>query len=154
MKVDHRTLNSDINHQNRGRPSSSHYFIGVQGDSFFYMDPHQTRVALPLHDDFASYTEEEIDSCHTRRLRRLSIKDMDPSMLIAFLIRDIADWREWRGLMSRVEGKPVVHVADTEPPLHGQGSERACAVDDVETFDDDDDDDEGDGDIVERPPVR
>ncbi len=114
------------------------------------MDPHQTRPALPFYDNVADYAKEEIDSCHTRRLRRLSIKDVDPSMLIAFLIRDEADWKEWRESMSNVDGKPVVHVADVQPPLHGQGTERASAVDDVEILDDDD---EGDGEIVDRPPA-
>ena len=143
-------LDIGINTRSRGRPSSSHYFVGVQGDSFFYMDPHQTRGALPWYDDIAKYTEEEVDSCHTRRLRRLSIKDMDPSMLIAFLIQDPADWQEWRNSMSNVQGKPVVHVADTEPALHSHGNERASAIDDVETLDDEDED-EGDGEMVERP---
>lgn len=112
------------------------------------MDPHQTRTALPFRDNPAAYTQEEVDSCHTRRLRRLSINDMDPSMLLAFLIRDEADWKDWREAMSNGEGKPVVHVADTEPALHSEGSERASAVDDVETLDDED---EGDGEMVERP---
>lgn len=131
-----------------GRPSSSHYFVGVQGDSFFYMDPHQTRPALPLHASSEKYTKEEIDSCHTRRLRRLSIREMDPSMLLAFLIRDETDWENWRAGISNVPGKPVVHVADMEPSLHGHGVERASAVDDVEILDDED---EGDGEVVERP---
>lgn len=143
-------LRSLIDQETRGRPSSSHYFIGVQGDSFFYMDPHQTRAALPLYENAADYTKEEIDSCHTRRLRRLSIKDMDPSMLMAFLIKDEADWRQWRESVSDVKGKPVVHLADTEPPLHGENSERASAVNDVEILDDDD---EGDGEFVKRPPA-
>ena len=112
------------------------------------MDPHQTRTALPLHSDINKYKKEEIDSCHTRRLRRLPINEMDPSMLIAFLIKDEADWREWKESIVRVSGKPVVHVADTEPSLHGHGSERASAVDDVAVLDDEDDED---GDVIERP---
>jgi len=31
-----------------GRPSSSYYFTGTQGDSLFYLDPHFTRPAVPL----------------------------------------------------------------------------------------------------------
>ncbi|KAJ7144641.1 hypothetical protein C8R44DRAFT_846331 [Mycena epipterygia] len=31
-----------------GRPSSSYYFIGVQGDGLFYLDPHHARPAVPL----------------------------------------------------------------------------------------------------------
>ncbi|KAI9787657.1 MAG: Cysteine protease atg4 [Geoglossum umbratile] len=123
-----------------GRPSSSHYFIGVQGLHFFYLDPHQTRPALPLHDNPNDYSSEDIDSCHTRRLRRLHVKDMDPSMLIAFLIRNEEDWKAWRRSVSQVSGKAVIHVADLQPALHGHGVERESAVDEVEAFDDDDDD--------------
>ncbi|KAJ7494901.1 peptidase family C54-domain-containing protein [Mycena latifolia] len=31
-----------------GRPSSSYYFIGVQGDGLFYLDPHHSRPTVPL----------------------------------------------------------------------------------------------------------
>ncbi|KAG4028713.1 hypothetical protein MFRU_019g00070 [Monilinia fructicola] len=123
-----------------GRPSSSHYFIGVQESDFFYLDPHQTRPALPYKDNVEDYTVEDIDSCHTRRLRRLHIKEMDPSMLIAFLIRDENDWKEWRRAVKEVQGKGVIHVADKDPALYGLGGERDGAIDEVETFDDDDDD--------------
>ena len=133
-----------------GRPSSSHYFFGIQGDQFFYLDPHVTRPGLRLCLDPADLTQEEVDSCHTRRLRRLPLKDMDPSMLIAFLIKDEEDWKSWRRGISDASGKPVVHVADSEPSLHGHGTERQSAVDDVETFDDDEGD-EGDGEMIERP---
>lgn len=134
-----------------GRPSSSHYFFGIQGDQFFYLDPHITRPALRYNSNPADFTAEEMDSCHTRRLRRLPLKDMDPSMLIAFLIKDEEDWRSWRSEMGNASGKPVVHVADTEPSLHGQGTERSSALDDVETFDDENEGDEGDGEMVEHP---
>ncbi|KAI9822353.1 MAG: Cysteine protease atg4 [Pycnora praestabilis] len=123
-----------------GRPSSSHYFLGVQGSYFFYLDPHQTRPALPWHDRPNQYATEDIASCHTRRLRRIHVQEMDPSMLIGFLIRDEDDWKAWRYSIGHVPGKAVIHVADEEPTLHGRGSAREGAVDEVETFDDDDDD--------------
>lgn len=76
-------------------------------------------------------------------------------MLIAFLIKDEDDWRCWRQSVGKASGKSVVHVAETEPPLHCHGMERSSAVDEVETFDDEEDEggdpDEGDGEIVERP---
>ncbi|KAJ7232279.1 hypothetical protein C8J57DRAFT_176660 [Mycena rebaudengoi] len=31
-----------------GRPSSSYYFLGVQGDGLLYLDPHHSRPAVPL----------------------------------------------------------------------------------------------------------
>ncbi|KAL8803506.1 MAG: hypothetical protein Q9223_006147 [Gallowayella weberi] len=131
-----------------GRPSSSHYFVGHQGDNFFFLDPHQPRPALPRRNDVTEYSKEDIDSCHNRRLRRLPIQEMDPSMLIGFLIRDKGDWDDWRRRVTEVQGKPVLHVADTEPAMIGQAVERAGAVDEVETFDDED---EGDGELIERP---
>ncbi|KAH7039086.1 putative cysteine protease atg4 [Macrophomina phaseolina] len=120
-----------------GRPSASHYFVGTQGSYFFYLDPHTTRPFLPLHSDLSDYTQEDIDSCHTRRLRRLHVKEMDPSMLIAFLIRDETDWQNWRKAVAEVHGKPVIHVADSEPIIRG-GQEREGAIDEVEAFDDED----------------
>ncbi|KAK0101507.1 Cysteine protease atg4 [Cadophora gregata] len=123
-----------------GQPSSSHYFIGVQGQYFFYLDPHQTRPALPLPERVEDYSQEDIETCHTRRLRRIHIKEMDPSMLIAFLIRDEKDWKEWRQAVREVQGKAVIHVAEKEPPFQGLGTEREGAIDEVETFDDEDDD--------------
>jgi len=138
-----------------GRPSSSHYFSGVQGDYFFYHDPHQTRPALLWHENPDEYTLEEIDSCHTRRLRRLHIKDMDPSMLVAFLIRDEVDWQKWRQAIGELKGISIIHVADSEPAYQGHPSERAEAVGEVQTFDDEDDEgntiDESDGELVDIP---
>ena len=122
-----------------GRPSSSHYFFAIQGDQFFYLDPHFTRPALRFHSDLSEYTTEEVESCHTRRLRRLSLKDMDPSMLIGFLIKDETDWRDWKQRIRKTAETSIIHVADTEPSFRGVGTERPSAVDDVETFDDEED---------------
>ncbi|KAI9670107.1 MAG: Cysteine protease atg4 [Trizodia sp. TS-e1964] len=123
-----------------GRPSSSHYFVGVQGSYFFYLDPHHTRPALPFHALASEYSAEDIDSCHTRRLRRLHIKDMDPSMLLGFLIRDEGEWKTWKKGVAEVQGKAIIHVTDTEPSVPGKWVVREAAVDEVESFDDDDDD--------------
>ncbi|KAH9904604.1 hypothetical protein F4778DRAFT_780576 [Xylariomycetidae sp. FL2044] len=120
-----------------GRPSSSHYFIGVQGLYFFYLDPHYTRPALPYRENPADYGQDEIDTCHTRKLRRLHIKEMDPSMLIGFLIRDEEDWKDWRRSVKHVQGKAIIHVSDRDPVAHM--SEQGGAIDEVETLSDDDD---------------
>ncbi|EME39935.1 hypothetical protein DOTSEDRAFT_47435 [Dothistroma septosporum NZE10] len=112
-----------------GRPSSSHYFIGHQGDNFFYLDPHTTRPMLspqPLAED--------INSCHTRRVRRLGIAEMDPSMLLGFLIRSKDEFEQWRKSISEIPGKAIIHIHETEPK-YSTGTERAGAVDEVETLD-------------------
>ena len=63
-------------------------------------------------------------------------------MLIAFLIRDDNDWKEWRRAVQEVQGKAVIQIADEDPTLHGIDAEREGAIDEVETFDDDEDDDD------------
>ncbi|PUU74914.1 hypothetical protein B9Z19DRAFT_392013 [Tuber borchii] len=118
-----------------GRPSSSHYFIAVQGENFFYLDPHTCRPILPFKENPRDYTEEEVDTCHTRRIRRLHIREMDPSMLIAFLIKDEADWKDWQRRISEPE-KKVIHISDSEPS--GSWAPREAAIDEVEAFEDDD----------------
>jgi len=107
---------------------------------FLYLDPHQTQPALPYHENAADYTDSDIETCHTRRLRGLRISEMDPSMLIGFLIRDEADWEDWKRRISEVKGKSIVQVFEKSPP-EGESKERKEAVDEVETFDDEADDD-------------
>lgn len=62
-------------------------------------------------------------------------------MLIAFLIKDEADWQEWKAAMRSVPGKAVVNIAESAPPAGG--TEREEAINEVEAFDDDEDSDEG-----------
>lgn len=111
---------------------------------------------VPYYTHMDDYSEEDVSSCHTRRLRRLHLDQMDPSMLLAFLIRDEADWKAWRKEMSNVPGKPVLHIGAKEPVF--PAGERDGAVDEVEILDDDDDedndDDEGDGEFLNiRTPL-
>ncbi|KAK0353708.1 Cysteine protease atg4 [Friedmanniomyces endolithicus] len=121
-----------------GRPSSSHYFTGYQGEQFFYLDPHTTRPAL-LPNDVGGGGEkglsgEDVRTCHTRRIRKLRIAEMDPSMLLGFLVRSREDFEEWRKGIESVVGKAIVHVHEREP-RYATGVERAGAVDEVETWD-------------------
>ena len=130
----------------RGRPSSSHYFVGSQrspddqGSYLFYLDPHHTREALAFYKDPNEYTEEELRSCHTRRLRRMHIREMDPSMLIGFLIRDEDDWDSWKSAIKHVQGKAIVTVS-AHDPAGGIAFGRESAIDEVETLSDEDADD-------------
>ncbi|KKK14269.1 hypothetical protein AOCH_003519 [Aspergillus ochraceoroseus] len=117
-----------------GRPSASHYFIGIQGAQFFYLDPHHTRPALPYRGD-GMYTREEVDTYHTRRLRRIHIQDMDPSMLIGFLIKNGEDWEDWKTRIASTQGKPIINIVHETNAAFSQG--RREALDEVETFDDD-----------------
>ncbi|KAL3469033.1 hypothetical protein BJX99DRAFT_242266 [Aspergillus californicus] len=118
-----------------GRPSASHYFVGVQGPHFFYLDPHSTRPTVrhcgPPENH--KYSEADVDTYHTRRLRRLHIKDMDPSMLIGFLIKDENDWNDWKTRVLSADGKPIINIHDSCEDTQWQG--RREALDEVEAFD-------------------
>ena len=112
--------------------------MGVQDGHLFYLDPHLTRPALPARRGDEPYTQEELDSYHTRRLRRIHIQDMDPSMLIGFLIQDEADWTDWKRRVGSTPGQPIVHILPgAQPATHGQ--ERQAALDEVEVLDDSED---------------
>lgn len=63
-------------------------------------------------------------------------------MLIAFLMRNEADWHSWRQQIENFPGKSVIHVTDNDPALLGLGGVRHGAIDEVESFDDDEDDEE------------
>ncbi|KAJ5299325.1 hypothetical protein N7476_010882 [Penicillium atrosanguineum] len=120
-----------------GRPSASHYFMGVQDSQLFFLDPHITRPTIPAKGPDEVHTPEEVDSYHTRRLRRIHIKDMDPSMLIGFLIRDEADWADWKERVKSTPGKPIIHIV-TSGVQTDEGIGREEALDEVEALDDSD----------------
>ncbi|PYH95192.1 hypothetical protein BO71DRAFT_398198 [Aspergillus ellipticus CBS 707.79] len=112
-----------------GRPSASHYFVGTQGSYLFYLDPHNTRPAVPEYSGSESYSVESVDSYHTRRLRRIHVKDMDPSMLIGFLIRNREDWLDWISRVRAVEGRPIIHVLNEMNPAYRHEAEALDQVD-------------------------
>ena len=45
-----------------GRPSSSYYFVGVQADNLFYLDPHHARPAVPFKQPPRTSTSGAPDS--------------------------------------------------------------------------------------------
>jgi cysteine protease ATG4 len=63
---------------------------------------------------------------------------MDPSMLIGFLIKDEADWKQWKQSVMAVQGKPIIHVVDKDSKHPSLKAERASAIDEVETLDTED----------------
>ncbi|KAF9083973.1 Cysteine protease atg4b [Mortierella sp. AD031] len=66
-----------------GRPNRSLYFVACQGDELFYYDPHFVKQRV---------TPEELGSCpmpsfHSPVVRTMHIQELDPSMLLGFLIQ-------------------------------------------------------------------
>lgn len=108
-----------------GRPSSSHYFFGFQGDYLFYLDPHFPQQAL-LHEDKLENSVSEsteivssldIQSVHTKKLRKIHLSEVDPSMLLGFLIKDESEWLGWKQKIQDAENKnSVVRISPDHTP--------------------------------------
>lgn len=79
-----------------GKPASSLYFLGYQGDNLIYLDPHTPQRA-----------DDAIESYHTRRIQTLNINGLDPSLMAGILLRDEASYLDLR---SRLEGNKIVHL--------------------------------------------
>lgn len=90
-----------------GRPSSSHYFYGYQGNYLFYLDPHFPRPCLSA-ESVKDITIEAYCSVHTDRIRRLHLNEMDPSMLLGILIKNQQDWDSWKDSLSN---QKVIHIS-------------------------------------------
>lgn len=78
-----------------GRPRSSHYFFGYQGDYLLYLDPHtvQNYDAPSVSKDLANY----ISTYHPNsQLKKIHLSKIDPSMLIGVLIRSPDDWSAFK----------------------------------------------------------
>jgi len=68
---------------------------------------------------------------------------MDPSMLLGFLIRDEADWINWKAAIEATPPTRIVHVYKEEPSLSGDAIEAGFerAVLEVQSCDEDEEDD-------------
>jgi hypothetical protein len=104
--------------------------VGSQENSLFYIDPHHPRPSIPLRspnisdplydlalsqplaattlnrdlDAFFSiaYSEEELSTYHSDKVRKMALRNLDPSMLLGFLIKDEKDWDDFEHRVSEV----------------------------------------------------
>ncbi|KAI5451359.1 Cysteine protease atg4 [Naganishia albida] len=138
-----------------GRPSSSYYFIGTQGDNLFYLDPHFTRPAIPLQTAAAAaaesssdayserllsaYTLEQLKTFHCEKVKKMSISSLDPSMLMGFLVRDREDWEDLRRRLNNLPQR-IISIENTVPTWGDDSDEP-----DIESFTETDVDEESTG---------
>jgi cysteine protease ATG4 len=113
-----------------GRPSSSHYFFGYQHDSLFYLDPHQWQPALRLD----GLDADALESVHTTRIRSIHLSEMDPSMLVGFLVRDEADWQMWKQRVVEGTTRKIVTVSKEPPQLNARSSVSLASDDEESEF--------------------
>lgn len=100
-----------------GRPSASHYFYGYQGNNLLYLDPHQPRPKLST-TDAGVLQESSIESIHTKRIRLLNLSEMDPSMLVGFLVKNEDDFKDWKQRMTDPANKyNIINFFSSEPQI-------------------------------------
>ncbi|CAB4424370.1 unnamed protein product [Rhizophagus irregularis] len=99
-----------------GKPSSSYYFIGTQGDDLFYLDPHHSRPALELKA-IQEFTEEEMATFHCDTLRKIPISQLDPSMLLGFYCQNSEEFENFCNLVEEIgkDHMPVFTIEQEEP---------------------------------------
>ncbi|KAF9140532.1 Cysteine protease atg4b [Mortierella sp. GBA39] len=105
-----------------GRPGRSLYFVAYQGHDLFYFDPHTVK---------ARATHEEMSHCpspsyHCNVVRTMDIMELDPSMMLGFLIRSMQDLVELMAEMKHgmdqryslftIIGNPALNAASVPVP--------------------------------------
>ena len=79
-----------------GRPNSSLFLIGYQGDSLFYMDPHDVQ---PAHDPRVG----GMPSYRSTTVRHMPMAQLDPSMAFGFYLAGPADVDALAELLAETE---------------------------------------------------
>eukprot|EP01127_Copromyxa_protea_P019969 TRINITY_DN658_c0_g1_i1.p1 TRINITY_DN658_c0_g1~~TRINITY_DN658_c0_g1_i1.p1 ORF type:complete len:357 (+),score=53.89 TRINITY_DN658_c0_g1_i1:81-1073(+) len=70
-----------------GRPHSSYYFLGIQDDVLFYLDPHRNQKFVPLSSD------ADISSYSCKTTLTLVANEIDESLAIGFYCKDFEDFQ-------------------------------------------------------------
>lgn len=83
-----------------GKPSSSYYFFGYEGTRLLYLDPHFAQLSSGPY--------------HTTKYLALEVGQMDPSMLVGFLIRDETEYDHFVAALD-LFGNKIVTVHEETP---------------------------------------
>ncbi|KAF8927870.1 hypothetical protein EDD21DRAFT_390441 [Dissophora ornata] len=122
-----------------GRPSSSYYFVGYQGDELFYLDPHHSRCVVETKD-LDLYTAEDFATYHCETIRKIDINAIDPSMLLAFYCRDRADFDAFCERVRTMNARPgmgwsIFTIGEKAPDYGDDDGQRLLSVADEEDDD-------------------
>ncbi|CAO3564825.1 unnamed protein product [Mortierella alpina] len=121
-----------------GRPSSSYYFVGYQGDDLFYLDPHHSRCVVETKD-LNDYTAEDFATYHCETIRKIDINSVDPSMLLAFYCRDRAEFDAFCGRVKELNARPgmgsSIFAIGEKAPVYGDDEGQLLSVADEEDDD-------------------
>jgi cysteine protease ATG4 len=117
-----------------GRPNASLYFIGLEGNSLIYLDPHSTRPIIEFKS-IESYVEQDLESYHCSEIKKIDISRIDPSLLVGFYCKTKSDLVDFIDRATRTQGKASIFSIGNSAPVYND------AIDiDIDHIDDDGDD--------------
>eukprot|EP00698_Gefionella_okellyi_P010956 TRINITY_DN2871_c0_g1_i1.p1 TRINITY_DN2871_c0_g1~~TRINITY_DN2871_c0_g1_i1.p1 ORF type:complete len:362 (+),score=41.26 TRINITY_DN2871_c0_g1_i1:46-1131(+) len=117
-----------------GKPNNSYYFFGSQGNDVYYLDPHCPQETVNLSEDDHLMTFRT--QVPTEKMR-MPMERMDPSMAIAFYIRDEKDLDD---LCRQVHqhasgGHPIFTIMHgPKPPVRVHSHDPLADEDDIIAF--------------------
>jgi len=83
-----------------GRPHSSYYFVGIQDDTLFYLDPHYNQEYVALLDPRDATVDISSYSCNQRNTANLF--EIDESLAVGFYLRSEKDFEQFVKVMDTV----------------------------------------------------
>ncbi|KAI8800786.1 hypothetical protein BJ742DRAFT_839923 [Cladochytrium replicatum] len=100
-----------------GRPNSSLFFVGVDGENLLYLDPHYSRPTVPIRD-VASYEPQDFSSFHCHTVRSVPLSSIDPSLVIGFYIRDVIELDRFCALATSItKGRSPLFSIQAKLPI-------------------------------------
>ncbi len=126
-----------------GKPGSSVYVVGCQGESLLYLDPHTIQPAATSIADWVSY------SCDV--LKTMWLSALDPSLALGFYCGNKEEYldlcEELKKLEEKNPGMPLVCVSEGMGEVEESGRDQPQAwEDDEEEGDDEEEEFNGNGD--------
>ncbi|KAL2653633.1 hypothetical protein R1flu_021761 [Riccia fluitans] len=102
-----------------GKPSASHYLVGIQDDQALYLDPHEVQQVVCVSPDD---TEVDTSSYHCKEVRRMPLDAIDPSLALGFYCKSREDFDDLcsraSDLAAQSQGAPMFTVAQGRSRKH------------------------------------
>lgn len=112
-----------------GKPNAAHYFVGIQGSSALYLDPHT------VQDAATQLNSETLGSFQNRTLSKVNLTDIDPSMCIVFLCSSVTDLEDLSNALKKINKHSTYGLFDVSESKNTPNIDNLTAE-----FDDEDED--------------